>query len=128
MSSVSPLQRSERLRGDARRRRLQKLRKQGRKSLLPLDPHVRSISLPSNDSPRPCGAGVCLGAWTDGTALFRPKVCRMSRALMISGLVLILLGIAAVFHPTYTYHPQAQVAKLAPFPPPLPQQHIPHIT
>jgi uncharacterized membrane protein len=39
----------------------------------------------------------------------------MKRALMIVGIVLILLGIAAVLHPTYTYHQQQQVAKVGPF-------------
>jgi uncharacterized membrane protein HdeD (DUF308 family) len=39
----------------------------------------------------------------------------MKRALMIVGVVLILLGIAAVLHPTYTYHQQQQVAKVGPF-------------
>jgi uncharacterized membrane protein len=39
----------------------------------------------------------------------------MKRALMIVGVVLILLGIAAVLHPSYTYHQQQQVAKVGPF-------------
>ena len=39
----------------------------------------------------------------------------MKRILMIIGVVLILLGIAAVLHPTYTYHQQEQVAKVGPF-------------
>jgi len=39
----------------------------------------------------------------------------MKRALIIIGVVLILLGIAAVLHPTYTYHQQQQVAKVGPF-------------
>ena len=39
----------------------------------------------------------------------------MKRALMIVGVVLILLGIAAVLHPTYTYHQQQQVAKIGAF-------------
>jgi uncharacterized membrane protein len=34
---------------------------------------------------------------------------------MIVGVVLILLGIAAVLHPTYTYHEQQQVAKIGSF-------------
>jgi uncharacterized membrane protein len=34
---------------------------------------------------------------------------------MIVGVVLILLGVAAVLHPTYTYHQQQQVAKVGPF-------------
>ena len=34
---------------------------------------------------------------------------------MIVGVVLILLGIAAVLHPTYTYHQQEQVAKFGSF-------------
>ena len=39
----------------------------------------------------------------------------MKRALMIVGVVLMLLGIAAVLHPTYSYHQQEQVAKVGPF-------------
>jgi hypothetical protein len=39
----------------------------------------------------------------------------MKRILMIVGVVLMLLGIAAVLHPTYTYHQQQQVAKVGPF-------------
>ena len=39
----------------------------------------------------------------------------MKRALMIVGVVLMLLGIAAVLHPTYTYHEQQQVAKIGAF-------------
>ena len=34
---------------------------------------------------------------------------------MILGAVLVLLGIAAVVHPTYSYHKQDQVAKIGPF-------------
>jgi uncharacterized membrane protein len=34
---------------------------------------------------------------------------------MIVGVVLILLGIAAVLHPTYTYHQKQQVAKFGSF-------------
>jgi hypothetical protein len=34
---------------------------------------------------------------------------------MIIGVVLILLGIATVLHPTYTYHQQEQVAKFGSF-------------
>jgi hypothetical protein len=34
---------------------------------------------------------------------------------MIIGVVLILLGIAAVLHPTYTYHQKEQVAKFGSF-------------
>jgi hypothetical protein len=34
---------------------------------------------------------------------------------MIVGVVLILLGVAAVLHPTYTHHQQQQVAKVGPF-------------
>jgi uncharacterized membrane protein len=34
---------------------------------------------------------------------------------MILGVVLVLLGIAAVIHPTYSYHKQDQVAKIGPF-------------
>ena len=39
----------------------------------------------------------------------------MKRSLVIVGVVLILLGIAAVLHPTYTYHQQQQVAKIGAF-------------
>ena len=39
----------------------------------------------------------------------------MRRALMIIGVVLLLLGIAAVLHPMYTYHQQQQVAKIGSF-------------
>jgi hypothetical protein len=39
----------------------------------------------------------------------------MKRALMIIGVVLILLGIIAVLHPTYTYHQKQQVAKIGAF-------------
>jgi uncharacterized membrane protein len=39
----------------------------------------------------------------------------MKRVLMIIGVVLMLLGIAAVLHPTYTYHQQQQVAKIGSF-------------
>ena len=39
----------------------------------------------------------------------------MKRVLMIVGVVLILLGIAAVLHPTYTCHQQQQVAKIGSF-------------
>jgi uncharacterized membrane protein len=34
---------------------------------------------------------------------------------MIIGVVLILLGVAAVLHPTYTYHQQQQLAKIGSF-------------
>jgi uncharacterized membrane protein len=34
---------------------------------------------------------------------------------MILGVVLVLLGIAAVVHPTYSYREQDQVAKIGPF-------------
>jgi hypothetical protein len=34
---------------------------------------------------------------------------------MILGVVLVLLGIAAVVHPTYSYHKEDQVAKIGPF-------------
>ena len=40
---------------------------------------------------------------------------RMKRVPMILGVVLILLGVAAVLHPTYTYHQQQQVAKIGSF-------------
>ena len=43
------------------------------------------------------------------------NVLRMKRALMISGVILVLLGIAAVVHPTYSYHQKDQVAKIGPF-------------
>ena len=46
----------------------------------------------------------------------------MKRALMIIGVVLILLGIAAVLHPTYTYRPQQQVAKVGPFQAPVDEE------
>jgi Ni/Fe-hydrogenase subunit HybB-like protein len=39
----------------------------------------------------------------------------MKRALIILGVVLLVLGIAAVLHPTYTYHKQEQVAKIGAF-------------
>jgi uncharacterized membrane protein len=39
----------------------------------------------------------------------------MKRALMIVGISLMLLGIAAVLHPTYTYYQQQQVAKIGAF-------------
>ena len=39
----------------------------------------------------------------------------MKRALIILGVVLLILSIAAVLHPTYTYHKQEQVAKIGAF-------------
>ena len=39
----------------------------------------------------------------------------MRRTLMIIGVVLFLVGIAAVLHPTYTSHKQEQVAKFGSF-------------
>jgi hypothetical protein len=39
----------------------------------------------------------------------------MRRVVMIIGVVLVLLGIAAVLHPTYTYHERQQVAKIGSF-------------
>ena len=39
----------------------------------------------------------------------------MKRALMIIGVVLVLLGIVAVVHPTYSYRQKDQIAKLGPF-------------
>ena len=39
----------------------------------------------------------------------------MRRTFMIIGVVLMLLGIAAVLHPTYTSHKQEQVAKIGSF-------------
>jgi uncharacterized membrane protein len=59
--------------------------------------------------------GCAREADTNGPARLCGKVCRMKRVLMIIGVVLILLGIAAVLHPTYTYHQQQQVAKVGPF-------------
>ena len=43
------------------------------------------------------------------------RVLRVRRLLMILGIVFMLLGIAAVVHPTYKYHQQEQVAKVGPF-------------
>ncbi len=51
----------------------------------------------------------------------------MRRALMIIGVVLILLGIAAVLHPTYTYHRQEQVAKIGSFQATLDEEKIAQI-
>jgi len=39
----------------------------------------------------------------------------MKRAVIILGIVLLVLGLAAVLHPTYTYHKQEQVAKIGAF-------------
>ena len=39
----------------------------------------------------------------------------MKRVLILTGVVLILLGVVAVLHPTYTYHQQQQVAKIGSF-------------
>jgi hypothetical protein len=39
----------------------------------------------------------------------------MKRGLIVLGMVLVVLGIAAVLHPTYTYHKQEQVAKIGAF-------------
>lgn len=39
----------------------------------------------------------------------------MKRALIAIGVILLLLGIAAVLHPTYTYHDKQQVAKIGNF-------------
>jgi len=39
----------------------------------------------------------------------------MKRAVIILGIVLLILGLAAVLHPTYTYHKQEQVAKIGAF-------------
>jgi hypothetical protein len=39
----------------------------------------------------------------------------MKRALLIIGVVLILVGVGAALHPTYTYHQQQQVAKIGSF-------------
>jgi Ni/Fe-hydrogenase subunit HybB-like protein len=43
------------------------------------------------------------------------KVWHMKRAVIILGIVLLILGLAAVLHPTYTYHKQEQVAKIGAF-------------
>ena len=51
----------------------------------------------------------------------------MRRALMIIGVVLIVLGIAAVLHPTYTYHQQQQVAKIGSFQATLDEEKIAQI-
>ena len=39
----------------------------------------------------------------------------MKRALIALGVILMLLGIAAVLHPSYTYHQTQQVAKIGNF-------------
>jgi hypothetical protein len=39
----------------------------------------------------------------------------MKRLLMILGVIFLLLGIAAVVHPTFDYHQQEQVAKIGSF-------------
>jgi hypothetical protein len=39
----------------------------------------------------------------------------MKRVLMIVGIALILLGIVAVIHPTYSYREKQQVAKIGSF-------------
>jgi len=39
----------------------------------------------------------------------------MKRALIAIGVILMLLGIAAVLHPSYTYHNKQQVAKIGNF-------------
>jgi len=39
----------------------------------------------------------------------------MKRALIAVGVILMLLGIAAVLHPSYTYHQTQQVAKIGNF-------------
>jgi hypothetical protein len=57
--------------------------------------------------------GCAREADTNGSVRLCGKVCRMKRILMIIGVVIILLGIAAVLHPTY--HQQQQVAKVGPF-------------
>jgi len=51
----------------------------------------------------------------------------LKRALMIVGVVLMLLGIAAVLHPTYSYHQQEQVAKVGPFQATVDEQKIAQI-
>lgn len=42
-------------------------------------------------------------------------LCGMKRALIILGVIFLILGIAAVLHPTYSYHKQEQVAKIGAF-------------
>jgi hypothetical protein len=39
----------------------------------------------------------------------------MRRVLIVFGVVLLVLGIVALLHPTYTYHKQEQVAKIGAF-------------
>jgi uncharacterized membrane protein len=39
----------------------------------------------------------------------------MKRFVMILGVIFLLLGIAAVIHPTFDYHKQEQVAKIGSF-------------
>jgi hypothetical protein len=39
----------------------------------------------------------------------------MKRLVMILGVIFLLLGIAAVIHPTFEYHKQEQVAKIGSF-------------
>ena len=39
----------------------------------------------------------------------------MKLGVIILGIVLLVLGLAAVLHPTYTYHKQEQVAKIGAF-------------
>lgn len=39
----------------------------------------------------------------------------MKRFVMILGVILLLLGVAAVIHPTFDYHKQEQVAKIGSF-------------
>jgi uncharacterized membrane protein len=51
----------------------------------------------------------------------------MRRALMIIGVVLVLLGVAAVLHPTYTYHERQQVAKIGSFQATVDQEKIAQI-
>ena len=39
----------------------------------------------------------------------------MKRVLIIFGVILVLLGIVAVLHPTYSHRTKDQIAKLGPF-------------
>jgi uncharacterized membrane protein len=89
--------------------------------LLPLLLAVRSISCLSNESLRPLWRwGVSKwGLSKENRETSRCdlvlNVYSMKRVLMVVGVVLILLGIAAVLHPTYTYHHQQQVAQIGSF-------------
>jgi uncharacterized membrane protein HdeD (DUF308 family) len=39
----------------------------------------------------------------------------MKRFVMVLGIILLLLGIVAVIHPTFDYHSKEEVAKVGPF-------------